>query len=116
MCRSIKTVEALWREWTVGLNGQPSVSALDSRWGHRWRAGRQAELQWYSLRLEVIKEIRRIARVHRSSEPQAMWVLQHHHQQMGYSLDRLCKHLRAGRAGRAGGKGKGSITPVHTPN
>ena len=44
MCRSVKTVEALWREWTVGLNGQPSVSALDSRWGNRWRAGRQAEL------------------------------------------------------------------------
>jgi hypothetical protein len=51
------------------------------------RAGRQS-CSGYSLRLEVIKEIRRIARVHRSSEPQAMWVLQHHHQQMGYSLDR----------------------------
>ena len=109
MCRSVKTVEALWREWTVGLNGQPSVSALDSRWGNRWRAGRQAELQWYSLRLEVIKEIRRIAHMHRSSEQQAMRVLQHHQQQMGYSLDRFCKHLRAGRAGGKGlgGKGKG---------
>jgi hypothetical protein len=104
MCRSVKTVEALWHEWTVGLNGQPSVSALDSRWGSRWRAGRQAELQWYSLRLEVIKEIRRIAQMQRSSEQQAMRVLQHHQQQMGYSLDRFCKHLRAG---RAAGKGKG---------
>ncbi len=115
MCRSVKTVEALWHEWTVGLNGQPSVSALDSKWGNRWRAGRQAELQWYSLRLEVIKEIRRMAQMHRSSEQQVMRVLQHHQQQMGYSLDRFCKHLRAGRAGtagRAGGKGIGRQAAV----
>ena len=46
--------------------------------------------------------------MHRSSEQQAMRVLQHHQQQMGYSLDRFCKHLRAGRAGRAGGKGIGN--------
>jgi hypothetical protein len=101
MCRSVKTVEALWREWTVGLNGQPSISALDSRWGSRWRAGRQSELQWYSLRLEVIREIRRVARAQRSSEQQAMWALQHQQQKMACSLDRFCKHLRASR-----GKGK----------
>ena len=35
MCRSVKTVEALWREWMVGLGGQPSISALNSRWGIR---------------------------------------------------------------------------------
>ena len=32
MCRAVKTVKALWREWTVGLGGgSPSVAALDSR-------------------------------------------------------------------------------------
>jgi hypothetical protein len=117
MCRSVKTVEALWREWTVGLNGQLSISALDSRWGSRWRAGRQSELQWYSLRLEVIREIRRVAHAQRSSEQQAMWALQHQQQKMGCSLDRFCKHLRASRtrsartadtgASRGRGKGKG---------
>ena len=57
MCRTVKTVKALWQEWTVGLgHGNPSVAALDSRWGSQWRAGRQSEVQWYSLRLEVIKE------------------------------------------------------------
>ena len=39
MCRTIKTVEGLWREWTVGLRGQPSVASLDSRWGSRWQTG-----------------------------------------------------------------------------
>jgi hypothetical protein len=62
MCRQVKSVERLWQEWTVGLNGQPSVGALDSRWGSRWRSGRRGELQFYSLRLEVVREIRRRAK------------------------------------------------------
>ncbi|KJZ70052.1 hypothetical protein HIM_10556 [Hirsutella minnesotensis 3608] len=57
MCRAVKKVEALWSEWTVGLRGGPAIADLDSRWGSRWRAGRQSELQWYSLRLEVIRKI-----------------------------------------------------------
>ncbi|KAF2474997.1 uncharacterized protein BDR25DRAFT_323067 [Lindgomyces ingoldianus] len=44
MCRAVRTVEDLWREWT-----------------------------WYSLRLKVIKEIRRIAQAQRTSEEAAMW-------------------------------------------
>ena len=97
MSRSVKSVERLWQEWTVGLNGQPSVRALDSKWGNKWRAGRQRELQWYSLRLEVIREIQRRAKAQRSSEEQAMVSLHLQQQQMGCSLDRLCKQLRAGR-------------------
>jgi len=73
MCRAIRTVEDLWREWTVGLQGQPSINELDRRWGTSWRAGRPSELQWYALRLEVIKEIRRIAQARKTSEEAAIW-------------------------------------------
>ena len=97
MCRTTKTVEDLWREWTVGLRGQPAIAILDSRWGSRWRAGRQSELQWYSLRSEIIKEIRRIARVQRTSEEAAMRALSLRQQQTGYSIDQLCKLLRSNR-------------------
>jgi hypothetical protein len=100
MCRAIKIVEDLWREWTVGLQGQPAIAALDSRWGSRWRAGRQSELQWYSLRLEVIKEIRRLAQAQRSSEQAAMCALGLRQQQIGCSLDQFCKLLRANRKAR----------------
>ena len=95
MSRTVKTVEMLWREWTVGLSGGPPIGALDSRWGARWRSGRQSEMQWYSLRLEAIKEIRRTAKAQRISEEQAMWRLHISQQQQGYSLDKLCKQLRA---------------------
>ena len=97
MCRTTKTVEDLWREWTVGLQGQPAITALDSHWGSRWRAGRQSEVQWYSLRLEVIKEIRRIARAQRMSEEAAMHLMSMRQQQTGCSIDQLCKTLRANR-------------------
>jgi hypothetical protein len=97
MCRAVKTVKALWREWTVGLGGNPSVSALDAKWGNRWRAGRQSELQWYSLRLEVIKEIRRVAQAQRISEEAAMWQVNSLQENMNCSLDQFCKRLRAGR-------------------
>ena len=102
MCRQVKSVERLWQEWTVGLSGQPSVGALDSRWGSRWRSGRRSELQFYSLRLEVVREIKRRAKAQRSSEEQAMWSLHLQQQQMGCSLDRLCKQLREGRKARTG--------------
>jgi hypothetical protein len=100
MCRTTKTVEELWREWTVGLQGEPAITALDSRWGSQWRAGRQSELQWYSLRLEVIKEIRRLAQSRRTSEEAAMRALDLQQQQSGHSIDQLCKLLRRGRKAR----------------
>ena len=101
MCRAVKTVDALWREWTVGLQGSPSIEVLDRRWGNQWRAGRQSELQWYSLRLEVIKEIRNIAQAQRISEEAAMWQVNLQQQQMRCSLDQLCKRLRASRKARS---------------
>jgi Transcriptional activator of glycolytic enzymes len=57
MSRELKMVEGLWREWTEGVPGRPSIRELDNLEGSRWRAGRQSEIQWYSLRLEAIKEI-----------------------------------------------------------
>src|SRR5208282_6873845 len=97
MCRAVRSVEALWREWTVGLQGKPSIETLDRKWGNRWRAGRQSELQWYSLRLEAIREIRRIAQAQRTSEEAAMWQVSLQQQRTRCSLDQLCKQLRASR-------------------
>jgi hypothetical protein len=100
MCRSIKTVEALWRKWTVGLRGQPSIGELDNRWGPRWRSGRQSELQWYSLRLEIINEIERTARSRRISEENAIWAFDYEQRRTGGSIDQVCKWLRASRKAR----------------
>jgi hypothetical protein len=104
MSRAIKTVEALWLEWMTGLPGQPAVSALDARWGSQWRAGRRSEVQWYSLRLEVIREIRRTSKARRIAEISAMHTVAAVHRQSGQSLDAFCKQLRASRKLREAGQ------------
>jgi len=109
MSRTVKTVSDLWREWTTGIRGGPSITALDNRWGSRWRAGRQAEVQWYSLRLEVIREIRRVAGLRRISEESAMCFVAAEQRQSHCSLDLYCKRLRANRKTReATGAGAGA--------
>ena len=100
MSRTAKTVEALWHEWTVGLRGAPSIDMLDRQWGSQWRSGCRSELQFYSLRLEVIKEIRHMAQAQRISEEAAMQQISKQQRNMQCSLDRLCKLLRAGRKAR----------------
>ncbi len=104
MSRAIKTVEALWQEWMTGLPGQPSVSALDARWGSQWRAGRRSEVQWYSLRLEVIREIRRVSKARRIAENSAMHTVAADYRQSTRSLDAFCKQLRASRKLREAGQ------------
>jgi hypothetical protein len=43
MCREVRKLSDLWREWTAVLRGQLVIATLDSRWGSQWRAGRQSE-------------------------------------------------------------------------
>ena len=100
MCRAVRTVKELWREWTVGLQGHPSIEALDRKWGNRWRAGRHSKLQWYSLQLEVIREIRRLAQAQGMGEDAAMWQVSLQQQQASCSLDQFYKLLRTGRKAR----------------
>jgi hypothetical protein len=63
MSRTIQTIPELWQEWTVGLQGQPSIERLDEQYGSSWRSGPTAasERQFYSRRKTLITEIRRLA-------------------------------------------------------
>jgi len=63
MSRTLQTIPELWREWTVGLPGQPSIEQLDTQYGASWRTGPAAasERQFYSRRKTLITEIRRLA-------------------------------------------------------
>ena len=63
MSRTIQTIPELWQEWTIGLQGQPSIERLDELYGSSWRSGPAAasERQFYSRRKTLITEIRRLA-------------------------------------------------------
>ncbi|KAH8890738.1 hypothetical protein GQ53DRAFT_867189 [Thozetella sp. PMI_491] len=90
MNRTVKTVAALWEEWTKGGPGRPSISALDRRWGPRWRTGRSREVQWYSLRREVILEAGRLAATRRIPMPTAVQVLDLDQRRTLATLNRFC--------------------------
>ncbi|KAI9325988.1 transcriptional activator of glycolytic enzymes-domain-containing protein [Pilaira anomala] len=55
--RDLTTVYALWKEWTIGVNeGQPSVNYMNELYGTKWRA----DAKYYSKRLIIINEIKRV--------------------------------------------------------
>jgi hypothetical protein len=55
LSRNAMTILDLWREWTVGLGGLPSMMSLDATYGSRWRSS--SERQYYSMRKVLIDEI-----------------------------------------------------------
>ncbi|EED17239.1 hypothetical protein TSTA_022930 [Talaromyces stipitatus ATCC 10500] len=69
MLRNTTTILELWKEWTVGLNGQLSIERLDELYGSGWSSGPEssAERQFYSRRKTLINEIRRLATVEDAS-------------------------------------------------
>ncbi|CEP12693.1 hypothetical protein [Parasitella parasitica] len=51
MSRNIKTVEQLYAEWTLGLDGDWPVQQLEKEWGTKWRQG---DKKWINLRRHVV--------------------------------------------------------------
>jgi hypothetical protein len=58
LSRMIFTVSQLWREWTVGVGGGPSVQGLEELYGTFWRQ-KHSETVMYGRRKIIIDEIRR---------------------------------------------------------
>lgn len=56
----------LWEEWTVGLDGGPSVSYLEATFGARWRPTMKQKVK-YCRRKVIIEEILRVQQRERSS-------------------------------------------------
>jgi hypothetical protein len=55
LSRQVRNIPDLWREWTVGLGGLPSVRALDEAYGTHWRLPN--ERQYYSTRKVIVDEV-----------------------------------------------------------
>lgn len=58
MQKGLKTVAAIWKEWSEGLDGKPSLQSLNNKWGTKWRSS-AADRKLYSNRLQIIKEIQK---------------------------------------------------------
>lgn len=53
---TINTVQELWTEWTIGLNRQPAVQALEQEYRARWRVDSK-EHNMFRRRKIIINEI-----------------------------------------------------------
>ncbi len=58
LSRKISTIPKMWREWTVGTMGCPSVEELDQRYGSRWQP-EYKERQFYSVQKVIVEELQR---------------------------------------------------------
>jgi hypothetical protein len=95
MSRKTQTLTDLWREWTLGIPPFASIEELDRRFGSRWRAGRQKELQWYSSRKVLIDEIKKRAP---TGTPEELATVVREwdavRKREGWSLDYMSRELR----------------------
>ena len=91
LCREVKTIPDLWREWTVGLGGRLSIEELDRHWKSAWRP--VSERQYYSTRKRIIDEVRRQAGDMGNYED-VIGEMERERQMTGMSLDRVWKTLR----------------------
>ena len=96
MSRTVQTIPELWREWTVGLHGQPSIERLDELYGAGWRSGptKAAERQFYSRRKVLITEIKRLAAVQGESFDAVIAVLEEERKRAGASLSKVIDTLK----------------------
>ena len=56
MCRTLTSVHDLWQEWNIGLRGSPSIQALESTYGAKWRQSSQ-ERMFFGRRKVIIDEV-----------------------------------------------------------
>lgn len=101
LSRQVVTIPDLWKEWTVGLGGLPSVAALDKAYGSRWRS--PSERQYYSMRKVIIDEILAIAggkADDRDEVASAIEALERQRVQNKFSLDKFIKTIKGQRKQR----------------
>ena len=103
--REAQTIPALWKLWTVGIGGAPSVEELDRQYGSGWRQT-SSERQYYSMRKTLIDEIKErtlragdgdSARVVRDMEEKRLST------KPPLSIDKVIKTLKATRKARGAG-------------
>ena len=44
--RTLTTIPQVWEEYTVGINGNPSIRSLESQFGDKWRLGSERYFYW----------------------------------------------------------------------
>ncbi|KAG1026790.1 hypothetical protein G6F43_014095 [Rhizopus delemar] len=93
MNREIISVTDVWREYSEGLGGNPSVQYLEEKYGTAWRKERK-DSRFFSRRNEIYNGIKRKAEEDRISFEEAAKKLEERRVQLNISLDKLRSYLK----------------------
>lgn len=90
LCRHLKTVTDVWREYELGLPGQPAVQFLEQTQGTSWRRDR-TESRYFSRRKVIYDKVKKTASEYNISTTEAAEIVERKRVELGKSLDGLCK-------------------------
>jgi Transcriptional activator of glycolytic enzymes len=90
--RNFSTVTDVWREYSVGINGNPSVNSLEERYQTAWRD--RKESRFFSSRSVLYREVEKIAANRGISCEEAAYVLEARRIELKMSLDKLMKSIQ----------------------
>ncbi|KAI7887854.1 transcriptional activator of glycolytic enzymes-domain-containing protein [Mucor mucedo] len=93
MNRNLITVPEIWLEYSVGINGGPSLQLLEAKHGTAWRKDDLKEERYFTRRMTLIREIKRLASQHEFSCEEAAVELEERRMQLHFSLDKLRRYL-----------------------
>ncbi|KAK9456857.1 transcriptional activator of glycolytic enzymes-domain-containing protein [Dipodascopsis uninucleata] len=93
MDRGTQSVDRFWEEWTIGINGSPSIQALNATFRASWRS-EVAERKFYSQRLVLVRTIEWMARTRQMPISEAVEELEKRRRNENISLSRLCRILK----------------------
>ncbi|KAK9471480.1 transcriptional activator of glycolytic enzymes-domain-containing protein [Dipodascopsis tothii] len=101
MDRNTQSVDRFWEEWTVGINGSPSILTLNANYRASWRS-EVAERKFYSQRLVLVRTIEWMVRTRGISVDDAVNELEKRRRDQNISLSRLCRILKDEESSRNG--------------
>ncbi|RLN78429.1 hypothetical protein BBJ28_00026159 [Nothophytophthora sp. Chile5] len=86
--RQLATVKAVWREFSTGLPGQPSVRHLENTYKSKWRVG-EAENRFFRKRKELYRAVACIATARHILPLGAAKLLDEYAEAEDFTLDQL---------------------------
>ncbi|KAG1445642.1 hypothetical protein G6F56_009841 [Rhizopus delemar] len=92
--RTLKTVDEVWKEYSVGIKGGPAVEMLEFEHGTLWRKDR-TEARYFSRRNVIYKEIKRMANELNISNEEAARNIERTRQRLKKTLDGLREMIAA---------------------
>ena len=93
MSRSVLTVFDMWREWTTGIGGAPSVKCLEDAWGAKWRIS-PTESRFFNRRKIIIDHVYHLTKSEGKTASEAVRFLDNRINASKKSLDWLQKQIK----------------------